>query len=73
MEMAAVNKAKMDAMIEHINAILCSGGRMSEQNKDNAPPATNTDRGGDEKAKKDKRKKKLSPHCNMFAFHKPNR
>jgi hypothetical protein len=64
----------MDAMMEHMNAILGSGGsRMSKKNKENAPPATSANRGGGEKAKKVKCKKKLCPHCNMFVFHKPDR
>jgi hypothetical protein len=72
--MATANKATMDAMMECMNAILGgSGGRTSKQNKENMPPATNAIRGGDEEAKKVKRKKKLCLHCNMFVFHKPNR
>ncbi len=72
--MATANKATMDAMMECMNAILSSsGGRTSERNKKNAPPATNINRGGEKKAKKVKHKKKLCPHCSMFVFHKPDR
>jgi hypothetical protein len=47
-EMNAANKAMMDAMMECMNAILGSGGgRTSDWNKENAPPATNAKRGGD--------------------------
>jgi hypothetical protein len=72
MAMAVANKATMNAMMGRMNAILGGGSsRTSTRNKDKMQPPTPT--GGDQKAKKDKRKKKLCPHCNMFVFHKPNR
>jgi hypothetical protein len=72
--MATANKAMMDAMMECMNAILgAGGGRTSKQNRENIPPATNNNRGGDKEATKVKRKKKLCPHCSMLMFHKPNR
>jgi hypothetical protein len=72
--MTVVNKATMDEMMEHLNAILGGGnGRMSMQNKETPAPAANANRGGNEEVKMVKCKKKLCPHCNMFMFHKPNR
>jgi hypothetical protein len=72
--MAMANKAMMDAMMKCMNAILGGGGsRTSKQVKENAPPATNTNRGGNMEAKKVKHKKKLCPQCSMCVFHKPNR
>ncbi len=72
--MAAANKARMDAMVECMNAILGGGGgRTSKRHNKSMPPATNANRRGDKEAKKVKRKKKLCPHCNMFVFHKPDR
>jgi hypothetical protein len=72
--MSTTNRATMDVMMEQMNAILGSGsGRTSNQNKENTPPTTNATRGGNNEAKKVKRKKKLCPHCNMFVFRKPDR
>ncbi len=71
--MAVANKVTLGAMMECMNAILGGGGRMSKQNKENVPPATNANRGGGEEAKKVTRKKKLCPHCKMLVFHKPDR
>jgi hypothetical protein len=73
--MAMASKATMNAMMEQMNAILGSnGGRTSNWNKENTPPATNATREGDNEAENIKRKKKLCPHCNiMFVFHQPDR
>ncbi len=72
--MAMANKATMDAMMEHMNAILRgSGSKRSERDKENTPPSTNANKGGNYKAKRVKRKKNLCPHYNLFIFHKPNR
>ncbi len=72
--MAAANKVTMDAMMEHMNAILeGNGGRRSKWDKENTPPSTNTNNKGNNKAKKVKHKKNLCPHCNLFVFHKPDR
>ncbi len=72
--MAMANKATMDAMMECMNAILGgSGSRRSKRDKENTPPSTNTNKGGNNKAKKVKRKKNLCPYCNLFIFHRPNR
>ncbi len=71
--LAAANKATMDAMMEHMNTIPGGGGgRRSKQDKENTPLSTNANKGGNDKAKKVKRKKKLCPHCNLFVFHKHN-
>ncbi len=58
--MVPANKATMDAMMECMNTIIGGGGsRTSKQSKENAPPATNANREGEEEAKKVKHKKKL--------------
>jgi hypothetical protein len=72
--MVTAKKATMNVMMEQMNAIFSTGGnRMSKQNKENTPSATNATRGGNNEAKKVKRKKKLFPHCNMLVFHKLDR
>ncbi len=70
---ATANKVTIDAMMECMNPILSGGSRMSKWNKETLPPAVNANRGGNEEAKKVKRKKKLCPYCNMFVLHKPNK
>ncbi len=51
--MAAGNKVTMDAMMERMNAILGGGGdRRSKHGKENTPPSTNANRGGNNKAKR---------------------
>jgi hypothetical protein len=72
--MAVRNKTTIDAMMEPMNAILEGGsGRRSKRDTENTPPSTNANKGGNNKAKKVKRKMKLCPHCNLLVFHKPIR
>jgi hypothetical protein len=60
--MVTANKAMMDATMECMNAILGGGGNSrSERDKENTPPFTNADRGGNNKAKKVRARRSFAP------------
>jgi hypothetical protein len=74
--MAMANKAKMEAMMEQINALVAAqGGRQSPANKENTHPLTN----GGKKNKQDIKprgprcKPTLCPYCTVLVYHKANK
>jgi hypothetical protein len=67
--LTAANTASMNAIMEKMNAMIANNADGRKQpDKENTPPNTN---GGDNGARKAKRKKTLCPHCNTLVFHKP--
>jgi hypothetical protein len=74
--MAAANKAAMEAMMEHMNALVAAqGGRKHDTaaDKENEPPLTNRGKEDDIKKGHTRRKKALCPHCKAFVYHKPKK
>jgi hypothetical protein len=70
--MAAGNKAMMDAMMEHMNAILGNGGgRTSKRNKETSPPAANANRGGIKKQKRSSARKSFAPNATCSCSTNP--
>jgi hypothetical protein len=71
--MAAANKAAMEAMMEHMNALVTAqGGRKyPAADKENTPPLTNGGKEDDPKKGYIRCKKALCPHCKAFVYHKP--
>jgi hypothetical protein len=73
-QMEVMNKTNMDAMMEQIIALVAAcGARQAHQpDKENTPPGRNViPLGGDDQAKKPRRKKALCPNCKCFVMHKP--
>ena len=77
-QMKAANKANMDAMMEHMNALVVTAGRLKpthQPDKENPPPLTkNANPTGDSdpsRTRKPRRKKSFSPNCKMMMIHKP--
>ena len=74
--MAAANKVAMEAMMEHMNALVTAhGGRKHNPaaDKENEPPLTNRGKEVDIKKGPTGCKKALCPHCKAFVYHKPEK
>ena len=77
-QMEAANKANMDAVIEHRNALVATAGCLKpthQLDKENTPPLTkNADPTGDGDrscSRKPRRKKSFCPNCKMMVIPKP--
>jgi hypothetical protein len=75
--MTATNKAKMDAMMERMNALVTGGAVRCPTQQDKASTPTveisipTSTGSGTTQPKKPKRRKCICPHCKMFVLHKP--
>jgi hypothetical protein len=75
--MTATNKAKMDAMMERMNALVTGGAgrRPTQQDTGSTPTVGNSlltlMGSGTTQSKKPKRGKCICPHCKMFILHNP--
>ena len=77
-QMEAANKANMNAMMERMNALVATAGRLKlthQPDKENTPPLTKnanpTSNGDHSRIRKPRRKKSFCPNCKMMVIHKP--
>jgi hypothetical protein len=74
-QMEAMNKSNMDAMMERMNTLVAAGGaRQAHQlDKESTPPGRKNviPLGSGDQVKKPRQKKALYPNCKCFLMHKP--